>query len=279
MKQKKGFRQILIYIILTLVVSLLGMGVFKRSAFYESSDRGFFGFFSMLRYSLIDYPIKTVTNFSKDIATSWDLRYENDALREQLAFSHQWQTRVKELENEVFELKELNGLKGLHTDMSLVQAKVMNRSLETWDSALTNDLGSDDGVAVGDGVITPYGIVGRVISVTQGQSIVSLITANNDYSQVSVKIEIASGRFVQGIVNSYNNDTGLFTVKLMETSSSILPEMLVSTSGMGGIFPAGLLMGSVDSVKAVADSAGFIVYVKSLVDFNDIQYVSVVKKS
>ncbi|NLL75303.1 MAG: rod shape-determining protein MreC [Erysipelothrix sp.] len=279
MKQKKGFRQILIYIILTLVVSLLGMGVFKRSAFYESSDRGFFGFFSMLRYSLIDYPIKTVTNFSKDIATSWDLRYENDALREQLAFSHQWQTRVKELENEVFELKELNGLKGLHTDMSLVQAKVMNRSLETWDSALTIDLGSDDGVAVGDGVITPYGIVGRVISVTQGQSIVSLITANNDYSQVSVKIEIASGRFVQGIVNSYNNDTGLFTVKLMETSSSILPEMLVSTSGMGGIFPAGLLMGSVDSVKAVADSAGFIVYVKSLVDFNDIQYVSVVKKS
>ena len=141
------------------------------------------------------------------------------------------------------------------------------------------DLGSDDGVAVGDGVITPYGIVGRVISVTQGQSIVSLITANNDYSQVSVKIEIANGRFVQGIVNSYNNDTGLFTVKLMETSSSILPEMLVSTSGMGGIFPAGLLMGSVDSVKAVADSAGFIVYVKSLVDFNDIQYVSVVKKS
>lgn len=279
MKQKKGFRQILIYIILTLVVSLLGMGVFKRSAFYESSDRGFFGFFSMLRYSLIDYPIKTVTNFSKDIATSWDLRYENDALREQLAFSHQWQTRVKELENEVFELKELNGLKGLHTDMSLVQAKVMNRSLETWDSALTIDLGSDDGVAVGDGVITPYGIVGRVISVTQGQSIVSLITANNDYSQVSVKIEIASGRFVQGIVNSYNNDTGLFTVKLMETSSSILPEMLVSTSGMGGIFPAGLLMGSVDSVKSVADSAGFIVYVKSLVDFNDIQYVSVVKKS
>lgn len=279
MKQKKGFRQILIYIILTLVVSLLGMGVFKRSAFYESSDRGFFGFFSMLRYSLIDYPIKTVTNFSKDIATSWDLRYENDALREQLAFSHQWQTRVKELENEVFELKELNGLKGLHTDMSLVQAKVMNRSLETWDSALTIDLGSDDGVAVGDGVITPYGIVGRVISVTQGQSIVSLITANNDYSQVSVKIEIASGRFVQGIVNSYNNDTGLFTVKLMETSSSILPEMLVSTSGMGGIFPAGLLMGSVDSVKAVADSAGFIVYVKSLVEFNDIQYVSVVKKS
>lgn len=279
MKQKKGFRQILIYIILTLVVSLLGMGVFKRSAFYESSDRGFFGFFSMLRYSLIDYPIKTVTNFSKDIATSWDLRYENDALREQLAFSHQWQTRVKELENEVFELKELNGLKGLHTDMSLVQAKVMNRSLETWDSALTIDLGSDDGVAVGDGVITPYGIVGRVISVTQGQSIVSLITANNDYSQVSVKIEIASGRFVQGILNSYNNDTGLFTVKLMETSSSILPEMLVSTSGMGGIFPAGLLMGSVDSVKAVADSAGFIVYVKSLVDFNDIQYVSVVKKS
>ncbi len=279
MKQKKGFRQILIYIILTLVVSLLGMGAFKRSAFYESSDRGFFGFFSMLRYSLIDYPIKTATNFSKDIATSWDLRYENDALREQLAFSHQWQTRVKELENEVFELKELNGLKGLHTDMSLVQAKVMNRSLETWDSALTIDLGSDDGVAVGDGVITPYGIVGRVISVTQGQSIVSLITANNDYSQVSVKIEIASGRFVQGIVNSYNNDTGLFTVKLMETSSSILPEMLVSTSGMGGIFPAGLLMGSVDSVKAVADSAGFIVYVKSLVDFNDIQYVSVVKKS
>ena len=106
MKQKKGFRQILIFIIATLLISLLGLGVVRRSAFYESADRSFFGFFSMMRYSLIDYPIETVTNFSKDIATMWDVRYENDQLREQLAYSHQWQTRVRELENELFELKE-----------------------------------------------------------------------------------------------------------------------------------------------------------------------------
>lgn len=277
MKQKKGIRQILFYIILTLIISLLGMGVFKRSAFYESSDRGFFGFFSMLRYSLIDNPIQTIANFGSDISTMWDLRYENDALREQLAYSHQWQTRVNELEEELFDLKELNGLKNLYTDMSLTQARVLNRSIEEWDQVVTIDLGSDDGVTEGQGVITPYGIIGRVISVSSSHSIVSLITANNEYSQVSVKIEVAKGVFVQGIVNSYNPDSKLFTVKLLETNASVLPSMSVSTSGIGGVFPSGLLLGEIDSVKPVADSAGFIVYVKSKVDFNDLKYVSVVK--
>lgn len=277
MKQKKGFRQILIFIIATLLISLLGLGVVRRSAFYESADRSFFGFFSMMRYSLIDYPIETVTNFSKDIATMWDVRYENDQLREQLAYSHQWQTRVRELENELFELKELNGLTSLFPEMSLTKARVMNRSLEEWDQVLTIDVGSDDGIVEGNGVITPYGIIGRVISVTQNQSIVSLITANNDYSQVSVKIEITPGRYIQGIVNSYNSDSKLFTVKLLETNATVLPEMLVSTSGLGGVFPSGLLLGSIHSVKPVADGAGFIVYVQSKVDFNDLRYVAVVK--
>lgn len=277
MKQKKGFKQILVYIIITLTVSLLGMGVFKRSAYYESSDRGFFGFLTMMRYSLIDNPISTIKNFGKDVSTLWDVRYENDALRTQLDYANQWQTRVKELENEVYELQELNNLKSLYTDMSLMQAKVLSRSIEKWDSVVTLDLGSNDGVAVGDGVLTPLGIIGRITSVTENQSVVSLIVGNDDYSQVSVKIEVAKGKSIQGIVNSYNHDTGLFTVKLLETNSTILPDMLVSTSGIGGVYPAGLLMGTVDSIKPVADSAGFVIYVKSKVDFNDLRYVSVVK--
>ncbi|CAM4188636.1 rod shape-determining protein MreC [Erysipelothrix inopinata] len=278
MKRKNVFKRVVLFFIAFSVVSLIGMGFIKNNAYYQSADRSFFSFVSMIRYGIFDKPIKTVGNVSNDVATMWDVRYENDQLRSQLDAVNHWQAQLNELQHEVNELKELNNLKTIHSEYTLINATVMNRSSETWDSAVTIDRGSDDGIEVGDGVVTPKGIVGRVIKVDAKTSVVSLIVANDDYSQMSVKIQEPSGSFVQGILKSYNKDTNLFTISLLQTNISITPDMVISTSGLGGVYPAGLFVGNVDSVKEVADGAGITVYAKSLVDFNALNYVSVVKK-
>ncbi|MEG0327568.1 MAG: rod shape-determining protein MreC [Erysipelothrix sp.] len=278
MKRKNVFKRVVIFFIAFSVVSLIGMGFIKSNAYYQSADRGFFSFVSMIRYGIFDKPIKTVGNVSNDVATMWDVRYENDQLRSQLDAVNHWQAQLNELQHEVNELKELNNLKTIHSEYTLINATVMNRSSETWDSAVTIDRGSDDGIEVGDGVVTPKGIVGRVIKVDAKTSVVSLIVANDDYSQMSVKIQEPSGSFVQGILKSYNKDTNLFTISLLQSNISITPDMVISTSGLGGVYPSGLFVGNVDSVKEVADGAGITVYAKSLVDFNALNYVSVVKK-
>ena len=116
-----------------------------------------------------------------------------------------------------------------------------------------------------------------MISVSEQDAVVTSILANNDNSQVSVKIEISKGTYAQGILSSYDYNTDLFSVKLLDTSFGIAQEMQVSSSGLGGVYPAGLLVGKVDSIKQGSDTLGSIVYVKSMVNFNDLKYLSVVK--
>ena len=277
MKKKRSFRQYMVVFITTLLVTFLSLGLIKQTSFYEKSDRKLFGFVSMIRYGLIDYPVQTASSIFTDVSKMWHVRYDNDYLRKQIAYSHQWQTRVNELENEINELKDVLGIQEVYTDLTLIPTKVKARSLEKWDQSFTIDSGSADGVLVGDGVISPYGLVGKVISVSEQDAVVTSILANNDNSQVSVKIEISKGTYAQGILSSYDYNTDLFSVKLLDTSFGIAQEMQVSSSGLGGVYPAGLLVGKVDSIKQGSDTLGSIVYVKSMVNFNDLKYLSVVK--
>lgn len=278
MKNRSGLKQVLIKILAVIVVLILSMNVFKSSAYIQSADRNFFSFFSMVRYGLIDYPIQTVSNVFKDTATLWEVRQENDALRQQLFYDQHWQVLLDELENEVEDLKALNELSSVYSGHKLISASVNNESLESWNQMVVIDIGSEQGVKVGDGVINADGIVGKVIDVDKNRATVSTIAANNQHSQVAVKIRVADGMFVNGILQSYDTNTNLFSIRLLETNASITPGMVVSTSGMGGVYPSGLYAGEIDSVKETADSLGTIVYMKSHVNFNGLRYVKVVNQ-
>ena len=256
----------------------MGMGLIKKSQYYESVDRNFFSFISMIRYSLIDKPVESIKNFSYDVATMWDLRYENDHLRRQLEAINHWKSKNRELEDEVESLKSTLALESLYSDYDLIHASVQARSFEEWDQVITIDVGAKQGVEVGDGVINPEGLVGRVIDVQNDQAVVSLLTANNEYSQVAVKLYISKNEFVPAILTDYSHEKQLFKLKLLETKSTILADMMVMTSGQGGIYPSGLYVGAIDSVEKVADNMGVVAYMKSDVDYNNLKYVSVVKR-
>ncbi|CAM3521774.1 rod shape-determining protein MreC [Erysipelothrix sp. HDW6B] len=278
MKRKSTFNSVMKTLILIIVVAIMGTGMIKGSKFYQNVDRNFFSFFSMMKYGLIDYPIETASGFMTDVATMWDVRYENDLLRHELENAAHWQTRVKALEEEISQLKAQNELKSVYTELVQINGTVKYHSSESWDSTITIDIGAADGVSVGDGVIAPQGVIGRVKHVSENQSEVSILTANDDNSKVSVRIETAPGEYVQGILDSYNHETNLFSINLLETNSSISPDMVVSTAGIGGVYPAGLLIGNVHSQRNIADGIGVVVYVKSNVDFDDLRFISVVKR-
>lgn len=278
MKQRSKIEKFLIIVLITSIVSLLGTGLIKKNKYYESADRNFFSFLSMLRYSIVEAPLKTLTSFGSDAASLWDVRYENDLLRRQLGAVNHWQSRLDDLESEVQELKELNGLTSVYSDFELISAQVQSRSLEAWDQVITIDRGSAQGVEVDDGVINNKGLVGRVIEVKKETATVSLLSANNEYGQVAVKIQVDDKKTSPGILSDYRSEEGIFSIKLLESKSTITQGMKVSTSGQGGIFPSGLYVGEVESIKKVADSVGIIVYMESDVDFHNLKYISVVKK-
>lgn len=278
MKEKNKLQKFLVVILITAMVSVLGTSFVKKTKYYETADRNFFSFFSMVRYSLFEYPVETFSSFGSDAASLWDTRYENDALRTQLGAVNHWQSRIDELESEIEELKELNNLETIYSDYQLINGQIQARSLEQWDQVVSIDVGSDDGVEVDDGVISNKGLVGRVIEVKKDSSLVSLLSANNAYGQVAVKIQVADKKISPGILSEYNSDENIFAIKLLESKSTITEGMKVMTSGQGGIYPSGLYVGEVQSIKKVADSIGVIVYIQTDVDFHNLKYISVVKK-
>lgn len=276
MKKRNGFKELLYKIIAIIVVLLISMNVFKHNNVIQTMDKNVFGFFSMLRYGLIDYPVQTISGVFKDTATLWQVRAENDALKQKVDYDLHWQVLIDELQEEVNELKELNGLESLYTDRKFTGATILNSSFELWNQVFMIDVGSKDGIAIGDGVLNADGIVGKVIAVEENRATVSTISANNEHSQVAVKIKVSEELSINGILQSYDNNTNLFSIRLLETHASIAPGMQVSTSGLGGVYPAGLYAGVIDSVKETTDSLGTIVYMKSNVNFNGLKYVKVV---
>ena len=79
-------------------------------------------------------------------------------------------------------------------------------------------------------------------------------------------------------MEKYNSNTGFYTVRLLSTSKPIEKGMIVVTSGMGGVFPSGILIGYVDSINEKESSLGISYNVVPSVDFSSIRFVNVVKR-
>lgn len=278
MKRKYTFKRFLLTILTVAIIAIFGVNVIRSNSIYQSIDHKFFGFFSMIKYGLIDYPVQTIRSVSDDIATIWNVRYENDLLRKDLDKSYQISQLLKSQQEEIERLKGLTNIKALYSDYTLINGQVLNRSIEKWDSIVSINIGRNDNVAVGDGVVSEFGIIGRVVEVFDNNALVSLIIANNDNSKVSVRIEVNPQEYVFGILDSYDATTKEFQVNLLEASDKIIANQPVSVSGVGGVFAMGLKVGNVTAIRNISGGVGKIVLIKSDVNFNDLRYVAVVKK-
>lgn len=276
MKQRMSLTKFLINVIVVLVVSLIGFNLLRHTSFYRTSDQEVYGFFSMVRYGLFEYPAETVSNFSKDYLGFWEKRGENDALRRYVVSVAEWEVKEKMYLDEIETLRALNDLDTVYTDIELIAGRVIDRSFETWNKVLTINIGSNDGVAVDDGVITTGGMVGKVLNVNETTSLITLLTSNDEFSKISVVIEVG-GQSVNGIINNYDYETQTFDILLMDSNENLDVGQKIVTSGLGGHFPKGIYFGDVSEVKQVAEGVGVIVKSKSNANFNAIDYIKVVK--
>lgn len=275
--EKKPLRKFLLTMIVLMLFSILGMNLVKRNRYVQSTEKKFYGFFSMIRYSLFDYPVETFASITDDYATFWQQRFVNQELRQKLESYVLLEEKVKQLEEEVDSLKELNKLDSVYSEFELISGRVIERSFDSWNKVVTINIGTENGVSVDDGVITPKGLVGRVIAVEKNTATVSLLTSNEDFARVSVTIKTDDDE-VHGILEQYDYQSKLFTLKLLENNRNLKPGSEILSSGIGGVFPKGIYVGEVDSIEVISDGIGLNAYMKSKVNYNDLDYIKVVKK-
>ena len=174
--------------------------------------------------------------------------------------------KLKLKENKLFEeeniaLRKLINFKN-RQKISLVLCEVISRhGANGWWRTITVNRGSEDGITKGSAVITTDGLIGRIYSVSKSTSSIKLIT---DYScNISCVITrtkafgIVQGK---GIAISDNVPLDMLCpinplgMDYISKNDSIKHNDLVITSGLGEIFPAGLIVGHV--IKAELDRSG-----------------------
>ena len=188
----------------------------------------------------------TLTEVSTQLSAMAEARRENQRLREFLGFEAPENSRVVpvkivSMENQIFPV-----------------------------SALINK-GSDDSIQIDQPVINRFGLVGRIVEVMPEFSTVQLLTDPSN----AVSGRVAESRQL-GIVR-FSPVRGMYFDNL-PADAEISKGDLIITSGLGGVYPAGLSVATVDSVFAARGAILKSVYLKPAVNLNEIDELYVLFK-
>ncbi len=166
---------------------------------------------------------------------------ENERLKEQIGQLNQRQVRMVELELENHRLAELLDLKEA-LDLKVVAADVIGADATGTARTLILSQGSNAGLQPGMGVIATGGVVGKLIASSRDASRVMLLNDHNCAIDAFVQRSRARG-IVTGVA-----DDGVI-MKYVERTEDIKTGDAVVTSGLDGVFPRGLLIGSVAAIE------------------------------
>lgn len=176
------------------------------------------------------------------------LREENTQLRAQLAGSSQEERKFEELEKENQRLRELLNLSQRNSDYVFETAAVISWSSSNWESSFTISKGrSNSDIEVGDCIITSAGeVVGIVKTVSTVSSVCTSVIDTNFSASVNLN-NITGSSSAKGDYALMKDR--LLKVEYINNSNKVLSGDTVLTSGKGGIFPGGLLVGYITEVR------------------------------
>ncbi|MBR3363226.1 MAG: rod shape-determining protein MreC [Bacilli bacterium] len=181
------------------------------------------------------------------------------------------------LKDEVKKLKESLKLNTALSDRVLVNATVIYRNIGYWYDEITIDKGSKDGIEKDMAVVTSKGLIGRTSKVSRHSSSVKLLSNDNMNNKISVKIKVKDD-YIYGLISKYDSKRNVYTVEGISENVEIPDGADVVTTGMGAIFPSGLLVGNVEKITTDNYDLSKVIEVKSSVNYDDIDYVTVVKR-
>lgn len=203
------------------------------------------------------------------------LMQENENLRAQNAELEKQVRENEQAKEENVKLRELLNLSQKHSDFVFESAKVVSWNASNWASTFTISKGFESGLEVGDAVVTEYGVlVGTVSEVGTNWSTVDTVVDIGTSIGVLVGTEETSAM----LLGDYTLMSSQYMkISFVAESGQVITGDIVVTSGAGGAYPQGLILGTVSSVHA--EAAGQIEYavVEPFTDLNSLTQIFVIK--
>lgn len=194
---------------------------------------------------------------------------DNQRLREEIKWLRQENHRYLEAYLQYQRLQRLLNFRE-QTPLDVVAAEVIGRNSNSWTEIIYINRGTRDKVAKGFPVVTHDGLVGQVIHAAPALSQVMLLTDFRSGVDALVQRTRASG-----VVTGRGRD--LAALKFLPVGADIQPGDRLISSGMGGVFPKGLIIGAVKDIPRNGRQTHQ-VEIQPNVDFSHLEEVLVLVK-
>jgi rod shape-determining protein MreC len=189
---------------------------------------------------------KQITAMKTGMQTLEELEKDNSSLKVENRSLKATNQALRDVEHEVNRLRTALNYRE-RSVFKLVPAEIVTRDSSTWWRTVTINRGKEDGVESDMPVVTDEGLVGKTTTVSANISVVLLVSDEN--CRVAASVE---GTREQGIISGERVTGGLtpmLNLNFLSKQANLKPGQKAYTSGVGGVFPSGLLIGVVKDFR------------------------------
>jgi len=267
-KNKTGVIGIIITIII--LISLIIISNIKEEKFYIIENG----------LSKIIIPIQNgLTLLKNKVESNSDFFVELDEIKSENKRLQEENEQLKQKINEMEIIKAENNnyknylnLSEQYNNYELIPTYIINEDVFNYNYNIIINVGTKDGVEKDMVVVNEDGVVGHVISVTETTAKVKTLVDTSCFISASIN-DINNSIVCNGLLNNRRELKGVF----IEPDQTVLVGDLVETNGLGGIYPKGLTIGTVKEIIDTKNITDRYIIVETSVDFNNLNYLMVIK--
>ena len=200
-----------------------------------------------------------------------NLKEENEQLTQKNSELEQSLRELESIRSENETLKEYLGLTEKYGEYSTVPAYIINKDISNYSETIVINVGSDDGIKENMTVIADQGLVGHVISVTSDTAKIRTIIDTS--SSVSCLLSTTDESIV--CKGTLEEESALRAMYIPDDDGIIQGDS-VETSGLGGIYPKGIHVGTIKRVVNTQNATDRYAIVETAVDFDKLDTVLVI---
>lgn len=222
--------------------------------------------------SFIAERISGIFDYFRDVKIT---KAENEELLQRISELEKENRELERLERENKELRDALNFLDQMESFEPVGCTIIAKDPGNWFEVFTINRGSKDGIEINAPVITAYGLVGRVSQVDLFTSkVTSIIDMDSTVAaRVSRSRDILIVRGDAALRNS-----GLCRMDYISPNVDIMPGDTIETSGLGGIYPKGIIIGQVKEVIRNEGQFDSYAIITPVVDFKRLEEVIVLKE-
>ncbi len=194
-------------------------------------------------YKITDYPLKLSANIFSNYIDLISVKKDNKMLLKQnnILKNKLYKLNIYKIENG--QLRKLLNLKKNIISKKTISAVITIHGIQSWFRSFYINKGQNSGIKVGEGIVSESGVIGRIIETGRYASkAIAITNPKCAFSVVDAKTGVVG--IAKGIGNGYLKIKFIFSTQKVNIGDTIL------TSGLGGVFTAGLPVGHIIKVTS-----------------------------